>query len=167
MQSGRLSTVHTCARAQECFVGGEWAQWGAKSWAALSHDLMILSSSEPPAAQAPAPCQREGCPGDQVTAQPQVSHRTSVFHNVPVLLPDGVAAPPPCPGPLSSDPTSRDPCPRDQIIPLSPELFCWVMVFSFTLPRPSLCSLRAKPIPLPSPISQEHGLALRCRTVLF
>lgn len=129
--------------------------------------LMILSSSEPPAAQAPPPSQREGCPGDQVTAQPQVSHRTSVFHNIPVLLPDGVAAPPPCPGPLSSDPTSRDPCPRDQIIPPEPELFCWVMVVSFSLPRPSLCPLRGKPIPLPPPPSQEHGLALRGRTVLF
>ncbi|ELK10133.1 Zinc finger protein 445 [Pteropus alecto] len=31
----------------------------------------LAGRSEPPAAQVPAPSQREGCPGDQVTAQPQ------------------------------------------------------------------------------------------------
>ena len=54
--------------------GEEWAShWDAGTRLPF---LTALSSSDPPAAQVPALCLKEGCPGNQVTAQPQVSHRT-------------------------------------------------------------------------------------------
>ena len=54
--------------------GEEWAsQWDAGTGLPF---LTALSSSDPPAAQVPALCSKEGCTDNQVTAQPQVSHRT-------------------------------------------------------------------------------------------
>ena len=54
--------------------GEEWAsQWDTR---AGLPSLMTLCSSDPPAAQVPALSQRQGCSGDLVTVQPQVSHRT-------------------------------------------------------------------------------------------
>ena len=131
--------------------------------------LMALSSPlEPPVAQVPALSQREGCPGDLLTAQPQVSHKTLGLHDISALLPNGI---------IEASPHLESVCPvtsypKTQILetrlsPLSPELFCWVVVFSFTLTG-SICA-HSGPAPFPCPllIARSYRLTLRHKTVFF
>lgn len=156
---GVLTTISTCFWFQEPSRSGKNGL--LSGWPELDSSLMALSSpSDPPAAQVCAISQREGIPGSpgdgvratrSLTDEPQVSLLPFLMSQHCCLMEKCTSPPPGFLCPVTSCPGTH--VLENKLSSLSPELFCWVMVFH--LCRSILGLLTANPIPPAPPESWE------------